>query len=54
MHMILKKSKVSTQKDIENFQRELDEVIYLWAPSKNMNVKGDKFDYHRIPKNIGS
>merc|ERR1711874_936707 len=47
------KAKVSNQKDTENFQRELDEVIYPWAPANNMSLNGDKFDYHRIGK-IGS
>ena len=42
------KAKVSNQKDTENFQRELDEVIYPWAPANNMSLNGDKFDYHRI------
>ena len=42
------KAKVSNQKDTENFQRELDEVMYPWAPANNMSLNGDKFDYHRI------
>merc|ERR1711874_99030 len=44
-------SKVSNQKDTENFQRELNEVIYPWAPTNNMSLNGDTFDYHRIRKN---
>ena len=45
------KAKVSNQKDTENFQQELHEVIYPWAPTNNMRLNGDKFDYHRIGKN---
>ena len=48
------KAKISNQKDTENFQRELDEVIYPWAPTNNMNLNGYKFDYHRIGKKIRS
>ena len=27
-------------------------MIYPWAPT-NMSLNGDKFDYHRIGKNLG-
>ena len=31
------KAKISNQKDTENFQRELNEIIYPWAPTNNMS-----------------
>ena len=46
-------SKISNINDAENFQKELDEIIYPWAPANNMCLNGDKFEHHRIGKNLG-
>lgn len=47
------KTKVASLTDIENFQQELNEIIYPWAPINNMTLNGDKFNHHRIGKNLG-
>ena len=47
------KTKVASLTDTENFQDELNEIIYPWAPTNNMNLNGDKFNHHRIGKNLG-
>ncbi|CAL4138763.1 unnamed protein product [Meganyctiphanes norvegica] len=32
------------------FMRELDEIVYPWAPANNMCLNGEKFEHHRIGK----
>ena len=46
-------AKIGSTKDSENFQNELDEIVYPWAPKNNMCLNGDKFDHHRIGNNLG-
>ena len=45
-------AKVSNRNDAEHFQKELDQIVYPWAPTNNMCLNGDKFEYHRIGKNL--
>ena len=45
-------AKISSAREAEHFQNELNEIIYPWAPANNMCLNGDKFEYHRIGKNL--
>ena len=45
-------SRISNKYDAEIFQRELDEIVYPWAPANNMSLNGEKFEHHRIGKNL--
>jgi len=45
-------AKISNTDDSENFQRELNERVYPWAPKNNMCLNGDKFEHHRIGNNL--
>ena len=38
--------------DAENFQNELDEKVYPWAPANNMSLNGDKFEHLQVGKNL--
>merc|ERR1711874_746934 len=44
-------AKIGNTDDLEHFQKELVEKVYLWAP-KNMCPNGDKFEHHRIGNNL--
>ena len=46
-------AKISNTNDSENFQKELDEIVYPWVPANNMCLNGDKFEHHRVGKNLG-
>ncbi|CAL4175965.1 unnamed protein product, partial [Meganyctiphanes norvegica] len=46
-------AKISTPNDAENFQRELDEKVYPWAPENNMCLNGEKFEHLRVGNNLG-
>ena len=46
-------AKVWNTDDAKNFQNELDEVVYPWAPKNNMCLNGEKFEHHRIDNNLG-
>merc|ERR1712121_320338 len=37
----------------KNFQNELDEIVYPWAPRNSMSLNGEKFELHRIGNNLG-
>ena len=37
----------------KNFQNELDDLVYPWAPKNNMCLNGEKFEHHRIGDNLG-
>ena len=45
-------AKIGNTDDAEKFQRELDEIVYPWAPRNNMCLNGDKFEHHRIGNNL--
>ena len=45
-------AKIGNTDDAEKFQRELDEIVYPWAPRNNMCLNGDKFEHHRIGDNL--
>ena len=45
-------AKITNLNDAEHFQRELDEIVYPWAPANNMCLNGEKFEHHRIGKNL--
>ena len=45
-------ARISNLTDAEGFQYELDNIVYPWAPENNMTLNGDKFEYHRIGKNL--
>ena len=38
--------------DAENFQIELNEKVYPWAPTNNMALNGDKFEHLQVGKNL--
>ena len=46
-------AKISNPEDAENFQSELNNVIYPWGPSNNMSLNGNKFEHLHIGKNLG-
>ena len=46
-------AKIGNKIDSVKFQRELNEKVYPWAPENNMCLNGDKFEHHRIGKNLG-
>ena len=46
-------AKIGNTDDSKNFQEELDEVVYPWAPNNNMCLNGEKFEHHRIGDNLG-
>ena len=46
-------AKVGNTEDSANFQSELDNVVYPWAPKNNMYLNGGKFEHHRIDNNLG-
>ena len=46
-------AKVGNTDDAKNFQNELDEMVYPWAPKNNMCLNGEKFEHHRIVDNLG-
>merc|ERR1712121_250615 len=45
-------AKIGNTNDSVKFQRELNEKVYPWAPENNMCLNGDKFEHHRIGKNL--
>ena len=45
-------AKISNFNDAKRFQKELDDIVYPWAPTNNMCLNGDKFEHHRIGKNL--
>ena len=45
-------AKIGNTDDSKEFQRELDEIVYPWAPKNNMCLNGDKFEHHRIGNNL--
>ena len=45
-------AKISNTDDSKDFQKELDEKVYPWAPKNNMCLNGDKFEHHRIGNNL--
>ena len=45
-------ARISNLTDAERFQHELDNIVYPWAPENNMTLNGDKFEHHRIGKNL--
>ena len=46
-------AKIGNTDDSTNFQKELNNVVYPWAPNNNMCLNGDKFEHHRIGNNLG-
>ena len=46
-------AKIGSTDDSTNFQKELDNIVYPWAPNNNMCLNGDKFEHHRIGNNLG-
>merc|ERR1711891_76983 len=45
-------AKIGNTDDSKEFQRELDEKVYPWAPKNNMCLNGGKFEHHRIGNNL--
>ena len=45
-------AKIGNTDDSKDFQKELDEKVYPWAPKNNMCLNGDKFEHHRIGNNL--
>ena len=45
-------AKIGNTDDSKNFQKELDEMVYPWAPKNNMCLNGEKFEHHRIGNNL--
>ena len=45
-------AKISNSNEAENFQNELDNIIYPWGPANNMSLNGDKFEHLHIGKNL--
>ena len=45
-------AKISNILDAMNFQDELDEKIYPWAPENNMLLNGSKFEHLQVGKNL--
>ena len=45
-------AKISNSTEAENFQNELDNIIYPWGPANNMSLNGDKFEHLHIGKNL--
>ena len=46
-------AKIGSTDDSTKFQKELDNIVYPWAPKNNMCLNGDKFEHHRIGNNLG-
>ena len=46
-------AKIGSTDDSFKFQKELDNVVYPWAPNNNVGLNGDKLKHHRIGNNIG-
>merc|ERR1712121_249911 len=47
-----KTAKIGNTDDSLKFQKELDEVVYPWAPKNNRSLNGEKFEHHRIGDNL--
>ena len=45
-------ARISNSTDSQNFQLELNEKIYPWAPSNNMALNGDKFEHLQVGKKL--
>ena len=45
-------ARISNSTDSQNFQLELNEKIYPWAPANNMTLNGDKFEHLQVGKNL--
>ena len=45
-------AKITKLEDAINFQCELDEKIYPWAPENNMLLNGNKFEHLQVGKNL--
>ena len=45
-------AKISNIIDAINFQYELDEKVYPWAPANNMQLNGSKFEHLQVGKNL--
>ena len=45
-------AKIASPDDAENFQSELDTIIYPWGPANNMSLNGDKFEHLNVGKNL--
>ena len=46
-------AKIENTDDSKNFQKEVDEMVYSWAPKNNMCLNGEKFEHHSIGNNLG-
>ena len=45
-------ARIANSMDSQNFQLELNEKIYPWAPINNMTLNGDKFEHLQVGKNL--
>ena len=45
-------AKISNSNEAENFQNELDNIIYPWGPANNMSLNVDKIEHLHIQKKI--
>ena len=45
-------AKISNVEDSINFQNELNEKVYPWAPENNMMLNGSKFEHLQVGKNL--
>ena len=45
-------AKISNITDAINFQNELKDKVYPWAPANNMSLNGSKFEHHQVGKNL--
>ena len=43
---------IGNQEDQENFQAELNNIIYPWGPNNNMTLNGDKFEHLHVGNNL--
>ena len=43
---------ISNLEDATQFQNELDDKVYPWAPANKMSLNGDKFEHIHVGTNI--
>ena len=45
-------AQISEQDDSVNFQAELQNKVYPWAPANNMSLNGEKFEHLHVGHNL--
>ena len=43
---------ISNQEEADQFQEELNNILYPWGPANNMCLNGDKFEHLHIGNNL--